>query len=128
MYKRQDWTPVEGTAGSIAPGDLYYIENPSGYTGKLLVMLYVTNVGDLANSYSYINMQVQAYDYDADVSTHTSENLDLYLTLTNGYVCFVLDPANGDGYVITIDGGSWYCFDADGGSLSPSFYIDVRQA
>jgi hypothetical protein len=122
------WTPVEGTAGSVEAGDLYYITNPSGYTGNLLIMLYVTNVGDLADCYSYLNMQVQAYDYDSSANSYTSKSLDLYLTLSNGYVSFILPQASGDGYVITIDGGSWYCFDADGGSLSPSFYIDVRQA
>jgi len=120
------WDPIEGVAGSITGGDLYYI-NPGDYNGRLLVTLYVTNVPELAGCYSYLNMKVQAYKYDTTSNSYSTENLDLYLTLTNGYVSFILEPGI---HVITIDGGSWYCFDADaeGGSLSPSFYIEVRQA
>lgn len=123
-----EWTPIERTAGSVTAGDLYYILNPTGYTGRLLVMLYLTNVGELADSYTYMNLQVQAYDYDGTASTWTSESLDVYLTISSGYITFILSQATGDGYIITVDGGSWYCFDADGGILSPSFYIEVLQA
>ncbi len=119
------WTPLVGSAGAVDAGDLYYIENPgSGYTGNLLVTLYLTNPGDLADSYSYMNFEVQAYDYNG--TTWTSKDIDAFLTMSNGYVSFVLPPATGTGWVITIDGGSWYCIGTS--HLDPTFFLEVKQA
>jgi hypothetical protein len=120
------WTPLEGSAGSVTAGDLYYID-PGDYAGDLLIMLYITNAGDLSSAYSYLNLEVQVWDYDADPEGWTSESVDYFLTLSNGYVAFILSAPGGDGYVVTIDDGSWYCIDGTG-TLAPTFFIDVRQA
>ena len=50
------------------------------------------------------------------------------LTLSNGFVQFLLD-GNAQ-YDIVITGGDYYCIDTDavGGDLSPDFYLDVRPA
>jgi len=89
-------------------------------------MLYLTNAGEVADAYSYINMQIHVYSY-TEGTGHADADVDYYLTISNGYVSFILPPIAGDGYVITIDGGSWYCIDSSG-TLSPTFYIDVKQA
>ena len=52
-----------------------------------------------------------------------------YLTLTNGFVDFIL-PGNAY-YDITIDNGSLYCISTledDTHNLSPYFFLEVRQA
>ncbi|MDO8567576.1 MAG: hypothetical protein Q7R57_02540 [Dehalococcoidales bacterium] len=127
------WTPVQNTAGNITAGDLYYID-PQNYTGSLLVMVYLTNVGDLAHGYSYLNQGVNFYatsnnsTYTALTGTMgTAPNLTYYLTLSNGYVSFIL-PAGSTKGVITIDNGALYTIGTNSSYLTPRFYIDVRQA
>jgi hypothetical protein len=128
-----NWTPVVNTAGGITPGRLYYID-PKNYTGDLLVMLYLTNVGDLAKGYSYLNMGVNFYKADTGWTEETSRtgtapDLTYYLTLSNGYVTFILPAAGGwTKGVITIDNGAYYCISGTPAYLMPRFYIDVRQA
>lgn len=128
------WTPIVGTAGSIGNGDLYYIDT-RGYTGSILVMLYLANPAELARTYSYLNMGVNVWKTDGktweeetEVTGKAPDNLNYFLTLSNGYVSFILPAGK---YAITIDVGSWYCIDTtedDGKSLNPRFFIDVRQA
>ena len=50
---------------------------------------------------------------------------ETFITLRNGYVSFSLYGYTR--YKITIDGGSFYCMTAaaDGGTLSPKFYLTV---
>ncbi len=126
------WTPVVNTAGSITAGHLYYID-PNSYTGDLLVMLYLTNVGDLAKGYSYLNLGVNVYKAGSETWTEettvtgTAPNLNFYLTQSNGYVSFIL-PAGSTKCVITIDNGAYYCINGASSYLTPQFYLDVRQA
>ena len=126
------WTPFEGTAGSITAGDLYLID-PRDYTGDLLVNLYLTNADELVHNYSFLNMQVQAYTAITTTPSYTPTLQDAYLTMSNGYASFNLPglTQSDQSYVITIDDGSWYCIDGDDSpddrSLSPSFYIEVKQ-
>jgi len=66
-------------------------------------------------------------DYSYYAGSWTDENIDEYLTLTNGYVSFIVTTPGV--FTITIDSGIFYCIgDGSSGSLSPSFYIDVRQS
>ena len=126
------WTPVVNTAGGITAGHLYYID-PKDYNGNLLVMLYLTNVGDLAQGYSYLNLGVNFYTTDnatwteETTVTGTDPDLNYFLTLSNGYVSFII-PAGSTKGVITIDQGAYYCIDDTTGYLTPRFYIDVRQS
>jgi hypothetical protein len=125
------WSPIAGTTGSVTKGSLYYID-PQQYTGDLLVTLYLNNPADLTKAYSYLNMAIMAQSsangtsWSAVTSFQTNGNYNYYLTLTNGYVSFVLP--GGSKYLISIDNGAYYCVSTSNGSLSPSFYIDVRQA
>ncbi len=125
------WMPIAGTTGSITKGSIYWID-PKDYTGDLLVTLYLNNPADLTKAYSYLNMAVMVLGssngttWSEASGFKTSGNYSNYLTLTNGYVSFVLP--GGSKYLIAIDGGPYYCVSTTGGSLSPSFYIDIRQA
>jgi len=129
------WTPVVNTAGGIVPGHLYYIDSKE-YNSDLLVMLYVTNVGDLAQGYSYLNLGVNVYTVTVTTTltwaeeiavTGTAPDLNYFLTLSNGYVSFIL-PAGSTKCVITIDQGAYYCINGTADYLTPRFYIDIRQA
>lgn len=145
------WSPSVDAAGSITEGDLYYIDVGT-YTGDILVTIYLNNPAALLKNYSFLNMAICAYGaiYNETTSTWSWEGSPIsqfmnggyncYLTLTNGYVSFILkasettaasvaDSTNSY-FAITIEGGSYYCISttAEGGSLSPDFYIDIRQA
>lgn len=128
------WTPIEDTAGGIStPGDLYYLE-PYTTTGTVdaLAFVYLTNAGELAECYSYLNMGLNLWQSTGGGYTEktSGDEPDEWLTLSNGYVSFELSTATVVTYVITLDEVSWYCTDAnadDGESLSPSFYVDVIQ-
>jgi hypothetical protein len=124
------WTPISDVAGNVTAGHMYYID-PGTYTGELWVTMYLTNVGDLAKNYSYLNLGVNFYTTDGTAwaeetaVTGTAPNLNYYLTLSNGFVSFRL-PAGSTKGVLTIDNGDWYCTSTTGGSLSPRFYLDIK--
>lgn len=131
------WAPMVNTASSITAGHLFYID-PKEYAGDLLVQLYLVNVGDLAKGYSYLNLGINFYKVtgaagseawtEETVATGTAPNLNFYLTLSNGYVSFIL-PAGSTKGVITIDNGSLFTINASNSSyLTPQYYIDVKQA
>ncbi|HEX76956.1 MAG TPA: hypothetical protein G4O03_00880 [Dehalococcoidia bacterium] len=139
-----------------SPGDLYVVDLTT-YTGDVLVTLYLNNPVDLTAAYSYLNMAICVYKAtawnDADLNNTVDPDeltwetigspsygvsngaYDTYLTLTNGYVSFVVtsptELGTGDYrhrfFAVTLDAGIFYCIDATA-TLSPAFYIDVRQA
>ena len=126
------WTPIVNAAGDITAGDLFYV-NTTGNSGDLVVELSLTNPEALKKNYAYILLLINVYSggegsWAQATRADSSAIGTVYLTLTNGYVSFILD---GDiEYVITIDGGSFFCIDtnASGGSLSPAFYIEANPA
>ena len=128
------WTPIEGTAGGIIDkGDLYFFE-PGTTLVDGIAFVYLTNVGDLANSYSFLNMGLNLWKWDPATDLYTETNQltlsDQWLTLSNGYVSFLIETTGVVTYVLTLDEVSWFCTDGDpvaGESLSPSFYVDVIQ-
>ena len=130
------WSPIEDTAGGIDnEGDLYYLE-PYTSTGTVgaMAFVYLTNAGDLAGCYSYLNMGLTLWYSDTTASTYTTttgtDTPDDWLTLTSGYVSFDLNETAVVTYAITLDEVSWYCTDGTcngTGALSPAFYVDVIQ-
>jgi hypothetical protein len=126
------WSPVVNTAGSVTHGDLYYVDT-TGYTGDVLVTVYLTNAGMLVKDYTYLNFQVNVWSGTSGAWIQGARADDspigsVYLNQINGSVSMVL--LGDTKYCITIDGGSYYCIStsAAGGSLSPAFYIEVKQA
>jgi len=130
------WSPIEDTAGGIVdPGDLYYLE-PYTDTGTVdaMAFVYLTNVGDLAGCYSYLNMGLNLWQYPEGGSeyeeVHTGGTPDEWLTLTNGYIALDLLQTGVLTYAITLDEVSWFCTDGTcngGGALSPAFFVDIIQ-
>ena len=126
------WSPVASATGSVTAGDLYAIDT-TGYTGDILVTVYLTNGNALSKDYSYMNLQLNVWSGTSGAwiqapLADASPIGTVYLTLNNGYASFLL---NGNKiYDISVDGGSYYCIStsAVGGSLSPTFYVEVKQA
>ncbi len=113
------WQPLEGASGDITAGSIYWMD-PGDYAGDIWVTIYLNNAVNLRSAYSYLNMAIIAHHTDNISSTTASDwslcsgfgsdgNWTYYLTLTNGYVSFVLSAD--DGYHIGIADGAWYCID-----------------
>ncbi|HSW58947.1 MAG TPA: hypothetical protein VLH15_11115 [Dehalococcoidales bacterium] len=124
------WNPVITQPGSITAGDLYYF-NSTGYAGDMLVTVYITNPSELSQNYSYLNLEIniRSGGSGAWVQSTLADGSPIgtvYLTLVNGFTSFIL--SGNTAYNISIDGGNYYCIDTDaaGGSLSPSFYLEVQ--
>ena len=95
-------------------------------------------------NYTFLNMAIAAYgvnsagdDWGKAIGQFLSgPDPTTYLTLTNGYVSFILEAKDAtavDGhkyFAIVVYSGSYYCVDNDteNGSLSPQFFLEVRQA
>lgn len=123
------WIPFGGAIGGVTnPGDLFYIDatdNPA----ELQVTLYLTNTQQLIRGYRYLTLKVGVYvegetNQWQKASRWDGELIpDTYITLLNSQVRFTL--LGNAKYKVTIDDGCFYCVrtDADGGSVSPQFYL-----
>ena len=120
------WSPSTDATGNITtPGDLYYIDTGT-YQGDLFVTLSLTNPTELTKSYTYLNLLINVYKRQGVDGWVAVEGSTTYLTLTNGYVSFLIPGASE--FDITIDGGNFYAIgNGTNGSLSPTFFVDVRQ-
>jgi len=119
--------------GVSAPGDLFYVDAANS-PADVSFILCLTNTQELVRCYRYMILKVGVYaQTDTNqwekVSLSTTEPVsDTYVTLLNGQVSFSL--RGGAKYKVTVDSGCFYCtaVDADGGSLSPQFYLTLAQA
>ncbi len=126
------WTPVINSTENITKGSIFWID-PGGYTGNIVVTLYLTNSKDLTSSYTYLNMAIMVHSSTDGTSWSEVTNpafksggkYNYYLALTNGYTQFTLP--GGKKYHIAIDGGVYYCISTTG-TLYPSLYLEVKQA
>ncbi len=114
----------------VKSGDLFYI-NTANQTSDIKVTLYITNTQELIHNYRYLILKVGVYVKDNSggwikASLNDGKPLpDTFITLQNGQVSFTL-PGYAN-YKLTIDSGSINCLtaNAEKGSLSPQFYLEV---
>ncbi len=114
----------------VEPGDLFYI-NTANQTSDIKATLYITNAQELIHNYRYLILKVGVYVKDnsggwVKASLNDGNPIpDTFITLQNGHVSFNL--AGCASYKLTIDSGSINCLttNAEGGSLSPQFYLEV---
>ncbi len=125
------WTAFRRAIGGVTtPGDLFYIDATSN-TVDIKVTLYLTNTQELSHYYRYLILKVGVYAESnagqwEKASMGDSEPIpDTFITLCDARVSFTL-PGYAK-YKITIDSGSFYCTNTNGGrdSLSPQFYLTV---
>ena len=125
-----DWQVSGGAIGGVTPGDLFYIDATDNTT-DIQVILYITNTSELIHNYSYLMLKVGIYvetgedEWKQTAQWNGEPTPDTFITLRNGQVSFTLSGyAN---YKVTIDSGNFNCIttNADGGSLSPQFFLEV---
>jgi len=115
--------------GVTNPGDLFYIDAGNN-AADIKATLYITNAHELINCYRYLILNVGVYDesngeWEKALGSNGELISDAFITMRNGQVSFIL-PGYAK-YKVTIDKGCYYCTNAnaDQGSLSPQFYLEV---
>ena len=116
--------------GITTPIDLFYIDTTDN-TADITATLYITNTQELCHCYSYLILKVGVYVKSNVGEWKQASRCDgkpipeTFITLRNGQVSFTL--AGYANYKVTIDSGCFYCIttNANGGSLSPQFYLEV---
>lgn len=116
--------------GSVPAGDLFYIDATNDTADKV-VILYLSNVDELINHYTFMNLKVGVYiDRDGEWEPACGSDGKLIpetmLSMRNGQVSFLLSGFAK--YKISINGGAFYCTNAnsDDGGLSPQLYLEVN--
>ena len=125
------WKAFGKAIGGVEAGDLFYIDATDSQI-DIQVNLYITNTQELIHCYRYMNLEVGIYikdgtgEWEKALSANGEPTPDTFITLRNGQVSFTL--AGYANYKVTIDGGCFNCIttNADGGSLSPQFYLEVE--
>jgi len=112
--------------GGVIPGDIFIIDS----TGKEMdssFTLYISNADELIHNYRYmtlnIGVYIQAQTGDWEKTTPGENSQDIYLTMQNGTVSFVL--TGNAKYKITVDKGCYYCYGIGPGRIVvlPDFYL-----
>ncbi len=117
--------------GGITPGDLFYIDAIDSQADMSLD-LYITNSDELIHYFRYIILKIAVYIEDAEGQWQpvTSQNgtaiPDTYITLENSPVRFIMPGLAR--YKVTIESGCYHSlpFRANGGAISPAFYLNVE--
>jgi len=117
------WQVVGKTISGVTPGDLFYIDATNN-GADIQTTLYITNTQELVHNYRNLILKIGVY---AETSSGEWEQVpaDTFITMLNGLVSFDLQGMAK--YKLTIDSGSFYCTttNAEGGSLSPNFFLEV---
>jgi hypothetical protein len=115
--------------GAVPAGDLYDITPYPGYTGDLLVKIYITNTASLLKAYQYINMKVFVPN-----SLEAAKTPDYQvLSMENGVVLFNIQGGAAVKYTVSICGGAYRLISdkpdewGTGWSVAPEFYCEVAQ-
>lgn len=121
-----------GTRGEVPTGNLFTITPKAGYTGDIIIKVYIANTDALSKAYQYLNMKL--YLLGSEEAGQTP-NYQL-LTLDNGTASFhrynlpgVEVSRNisiiGGGYGLhTIDSMDW----EPGWSVTPEFFIEIENS
>jgi len=131
---RPSWQAYGKAIGGVNnAGDLFYVDAEES-PADVLVTLYITNTHELSRCYNYLILKVGVYVEDNTdewtvASLYDNQPVpDTFITMRSGQVSFTL-PGDAK-YKVTIDSGSFRCSTtrADGGSVSPKFYLTADQA
>jgi hypothetical protein len=117
--------------GGVTAGDLFYIDAIDSQADMSLD-LYITNADELIHCFRYIILKIAVYIEDSEGQWQpvTSQNgtavPDTYITLENSPVRFIISGLAR--YKVTIESGCYHSlpFRANGGAISPAFYLNVE--
>ncbi len=111
-------------------GNLYTITPTGGYTGDLVIRVYLVNAGALNRYYEHLNMTVRYTS--ADNATAADEQaIDQVLSLQNSSVLFTWANNTGTSpYHVRLTGGSYRLHPwktLTGGSVQPQVWCEIVQ-
>ncbi|MBI4302977.1 MAG: hypothetical protein HY665_01365 [Chloroflexi bacterium] len=98
------YTLLGRRVGSIGAGTLFNIERATGYTGDLEVQVYLSNIDELVQDYSYWMVRVEIQD--ASGTRVDSEDLTAVLSLSSPIASFAVTNWTDTRYV-SITGGAY---------------------
>ncbi len=116
-------------SGDVPTGDLFDITPHTSFSGDLAVKVCVTNTGDLAKAYDYLNMNLYL---EGSVEAGETPNYRT-LTLENGVVTFNLKDYSPDTYTLSVTGGDYELVSRDtseweeGWTVTPELYCQIVQ-
>lgn len=105
------WSLVFGRyKGKMPSGDLFKITPETNYTGDLLVKVHLTNVGEMAHRFQFINMKLKLLTAEGGAGSQADKNTETtfqVLSLENGVVTFEVAGTGSPSpfYVYLTDGG-----------------------
>jgi hypothetical protein len=117
------------TQGNIPIGNVYKINPAAGYTGDLLVKIYLTNTADLLKAYEFLNIKVFV---GSSIEAGETPNYKV-LGFETGAITFSIEGGSANYYVVQIAGGSYRFISNDpadwgaGYALTPEFFCEVAQ-
>ncbi len=115
--------------GTWPSGDMFTVTPTAGYTGDLVIRVYLVNAGALDRYYEHLNMSIQFTDNVSSISDE--QGIAQVLTLDNSGVLFTW--ANGIGtspYKVKLAGGSYRLHpwkSLAGGSVQPQLWMEIKQ-
>jgi hypothetical protein len=115
--------------GGVTPGDIFLIDI-TGSDVDTSFTLYLTNTDELIHNFRYMTLNIGIYIQTGtgawEKAPAVENSRDIYLTMQNGTVSFVL--AGGAKYKITIDKGCFYCYGIGAGrtAVLPDFYLTTN--
>lgn len=125
-----NFTAWGSAVGSVNPSDLFYIDATNN-TPDIVTTLYLTNAQDLIGHYTFMILNVGVYvevngEWEWASGSDGNPVPAAVLSTRNGQVSFFL-PGYAK-YKITIDGGCFYCHNADPDrdGLSPQLFLEVN--
>ncbi len=115
--------------GTWPSGTLYDITPTSGYTGDLVIHVYLVNAGALIRQYHHLNMSLEFKD-STDTSADEQGEVQV-LNLNNADVLFTWASGNGTSpFYVQLTGGSYRLHpwkSLTGGSVQPQLWCEVTQ-
>ena len=115
-------------AGTWPTGTLFDIAPAGGYTGDLVIQVYLVNSGDLVPYYQHLNMVLEFKDRD-DI-TADDQGIAQVLNLQNAAVTFDWSSGNGTKpYYVKLTGGGYrlHKWKTVTGDYQPQLWCEVTQ-
>jgi hypothetical protein len=115
--------------GAVPQGDLFDITPYPGYTGDLLVKIYLTDTAALLKAYKYLNMKI----YMANTLEAGKTPDYQILSIENGVALFNIQGGAAAKYTVSVSGGAYRIISdkpeewGEGWSIEPEFYCEVSQ-
>lgn len=115
--------------GTWPVSTLYTITPNAGYTGDLVITVYLVNAGEIIRYYQHLNMKLEFWD--SANTTADEQGEAQVLNLQNAAVLFTWANATGTSpYRVRITGGSFRLHPfktLTGGSYQPQIWAEITQ-